>query len=246
MQDGTGLIIDATRKASRFLQRDYFELENLQSSDKGTTSFCQKSCGKALQILCEALGKYYKTVIFDNEEAEKTNFIGKAALVETLDGLNNFERALPFFAIMVTIISNKDGNIIAEKSVINFPALGEIYYAEKGRGAWLERHSSNFAGALRARVSGTNDIGGALISSSFSKIDVARKMSENIRLFESCTYALVLLICGKIDVLINESRLISSKGIQMFVEESGGSYHVQDGLLLASNFKLHEKIKQLL
>lgn len=246
MQSDTSLIIDITRKASRFLQRDYFELENLQSSDKGTVSFCQKSCDKVLHTLRDSLGKYYKTVIFENKEAVKENFTGKVALVEALDGLGNFQRALPFFAIMVTIISNKDGNIIAEKSVINFPALGEIYYTEKGKGAWLERHSSNFAGALRARVSGTSNVDCALISASSGKVDVARKISQNIRLFESCTYALVLLICGKIDVLITESCVMSSIAIQMFVEESGGSYQLQDDFLLASNFKLHAKIKQLL
>ena len=65
MQNDTSLIVDVTRKASRFLQRDYFELENLQSSDRGTSVFCQKSYSKALQMLREGLSKYYKTIIFN-------------------------------------------------------------------------------------------------------------------------------------------------------------------------------------
>lgn len=246
MEGDTGLIIDATRRASRFLQRDYFELESLQSSDKGTEPFCQKSCSKAVQTLHEALSKYYKTIIFDNKEVSNTNFVGKALLIETLDGLGNLARSLPFFAIMVTVISKKDGKVIAEKSVMNFPALGEIYYTEKGKGVWLERHSSNLAGALRARVSGADDVKNALIASSSSKINLARSISSNIRVFESYSYAVALLICGKVDVLLAESRDISAKGVELFVTEAAGSYHMQNGLMMASNFKLHEKIKPLL
>ena len=51
MEGDTGLIIEATRKASRYLQRDYFELESLQASSKGTGPFCQKSCSKALETM---------------------------------------------------------------------------------------------------------------------------------------------------------------------------------------------------
>tara|TARA_B110000503_G_scaffold91741_1_gene138455 strand:+ start:4237 stop:4977 length:741 start_codon:yes stop_codon:yes gene_type:complete len=246
MEGDTGLIIDATRKASRFLQRDFFELESLQSSDKATEPFCQKSCSKALQTLNESLSKYYKTIIFDNNEVANTNFSGKALLIETLDGLGNLAKSLPFFAIMVTMIVKKGDKISAEKSVINFPALGEIYYTEKGKGVWLERHSSNLAGALRARVSGTSDLGRAFIATTISQIDFSRTISSNIRVFESYTYALSLLISGKVDVMLVESRHISAQGIELFILEAAGCYYLQNGLIMASNFKLHEKIKALL
>ena len=51
MEGDTGLILDATRKTSRLLQRDLFELESLQASDKATEPFCQQPCRKALQTL---------------------------------------------------------------------------------------------------------------------------------------------------------------------------------------------------
>ena len=243
MDGEIGLLIEATRKASRYLQRDYFELESLQSSTKGTESFCQKSCSKALQTLNENLSKYFKTIIFDNGEVSKANFSDKALLVETLDGLGNLERAMPFFGIMITIISKKDGVIIAEKSVINFPALGEIFYTEKGKGVWLERHSSNLSGVLRSRVSGTSNLSNALISTSYDHIDYATKISSNIRIFESYTYSLALLVSGKIDIMIATPRPVSELGVELFTKEAAGSYSVQNGLIVASNFKLHDAIK---
>jgi len=246
MQGDTSLVVDATRKASRFLQRDYFELENLQASDKKTTSFCQKSCTKAVQILQENLSKYYKTVIFDAKELEGSNFFGKAALVETMDGFGNFTRSLPFFAIMVTIVSKKNGEIIADRSVMNFPALGEIYYAEKGKGAWMDRYSSNVPGSSRVRVSGANNVKDALIAVTGKNIEFAKKISSDIRILDSYTYSLIMLISGKVDILICDERKISSKGVELFVLEAAGSVHRQNNLLIASNFMLHEKIKESL
>lgn len=248
MLNDTSLVIDATRKASRFLQRDYFELEQLQSSNRGLNKFCQKSVQKIVQILHDSLSKYYKTIIFDNKSVQGADFVGKAVFVEILDGLDNFKKSLPFFAIIVTILVKKDDKIIAEKAVINFPSLGEIYYSEKGRGSWLERYSSNMSiqRSVRVRVSDVDNIEDALLSTSYKYIDLASKISKNLRLFGSYSYALSLLICGKIDALIIQPRSISCNAVELFVQEAGGICSIQNELLLASNFKLYEKIKKLI
>lgn len=242
MQGDTGLIIDAIRRASKALQRDFFELENLQSSEKGNSAFVQKSCSKALQTLHMALGKYYKTIIFNNDDVDSANFIGQAALIETLDGLGNFTRSLPYFASMVTIVSKNNDQLNAERVVINFPALGEIYYAEKGKGAWVERLASNVAGATRARVSGYSNTKEMVIASSNEFLDEARSISANVRVFDSYTYSLAQLLTGKIDAMIVNLRSISLPGIQLFMKEAGGAYKINNDCLIASNFKLHEKI----
>jgi fructose-1,6-bisphosphatase/inositol monophosphatase family enzyme len=147
---------------------------------------------------------------------------------------------------MVTVISKKDNIMIAEKSIMNFPALGEIYFTEKGKGVWLERHSSNLAGVLRVRVSGIGELRNSLISTSYSNIDLARTISSHIRVFESYSYDLALLVSGKIDMIIAEPRAVSALGTELFVMEAAGSYFLKDGLIIASNFKLHEEIKALL
>lgn len=246
MEGDTRLIIEAIRGASRFLQRDFFELEDLQSSEKGTVAFCKKSCSKALQTIHESLSKYYKTIIYDNESAEQLHFEDKAILIETLDGFDNLTRSIPFFAVMVTMLSKKGDLVVAEKSVMNFPALGELYYAEKGQGVYLERYMSNLAGSFRGRVSGVNDLGDAVLAVGSDHVEIGYKISKNIRTFESYLYSLALLVRGKVDVMLCKPRKISEKGVELFVMEAAGGFCVQNGLLMASNFKLHEKIKALL
>ncbi|GAB4162504.1 MAG: inositol monophosphatase [Rickettsiaceae bacterium] len=244
MEGEIGLIVDATRQASRFLLRDYFELETLQTSNRSSLNFSQKSCTRVSQVLQERLTKYFNTVIFDSQEVDKVNFTGKAVLVETIDGYFNLTRSLPFFAIMVTVVVRKDDKLIAEKSVMNFPALGEIYYVEKGKGAWLERHASNFPGATRLRVSGTEEVKDAIISTPLSLIELAKPF-QGVRIFESCAYSLAQLIAGKIDIIIAEPSNLTASGVQLFTEEAAGACQTHGQRVVASNFKLTEKIKQL-
>jgi myo-inositol-1(or 4)-monophosphatase len=246
MEGDTSLIIEAVRSASRFLQRDFFELENLQTSEKGTVAFCKKACNKSLQTMCESLSKYYKTIIYDNEAAAKLDFEGKAILIETLDGFENFSRSVPLFATMITLLSKKGDIVVADAAVMNFPALGELYYTERGKGVYVELYSSNIAGAFRGRASGMNNIGEALLATSRECLDIGSKISKNIRMFESYLYSLALLVRGKIDVMLCKHRIISVKGVELFAIESGGGLYTQNDLLMASNFKLHEKIKTIL
>ena len=146
MQNQVVLINDAIREASKFLHRDYFELENLQSSAKSLRVFVDKAKTRVTENLQKSLSKYYKTIIFDSPELDLSalDFTGPVALVDALDGSCNFERAIPFFALVVTILTTKQGKISAEKVAVNFPILGDTYYAEQGKGTWLERHSFNF------------------------------------------------------------------------------------------------------
>lgn len=255
MQGATNLIIDATRKASRSLKRDFFEIENLQSAERKNNNFYQRACKKASETLHENLNRYYKNIIFSDSEAEKARFEDRFLLVETLDGLSNFERALPYFATMVSVVryqpnekESHDVTLSADISVINFHAIGEIYYAEKGKGAWVEKLNSNMTGASRVRVSGLHDMQEALIAGDPELIFNLDRPSEskikpsNVRLFSSYTYSLAQLVSGKIDAMVMRPRKIALPGVQLFTEEAGGLHNLNKDRLMASNFNIHEKI----
>jgi myo-inositol-1(or 4)-monophosphatase len=248
MGNNTVFLTDAIRGASKFLHRDYFELENLQSSEKNTKIFVDKAKQRVAENLQKSLSKYYKTIIFDNElNLQNLSFSDSAVLVHVLDGEANFERAIPFFALIVTILTKKHDKISADKIVVNFPILGDIYYAEQGKGAWLERHSANFSsGAVRLRVSVKNKLEDRLVCCNYSELPIAAKISPNIRIFESCAYQLALLISGKADVALFLNNPIFTQGFEMLVRESGGLSYVQNNVFIASNYQLQEKLKQIL
>ena len=72
-------------------------------------------------------------------------------IIDPLDGTRNFLRSLPHFAI--SIAAERDGELIA--GVVFDPLRDEMFWAEKGRGAYLNRR--------RLRVSGVDRLAEALI-----------------------------------------------------------------------------------
>ena len=112
MQNNISLITESVRSASKFLRRDYFELENLQSSKKNTKFFVAKAKNRVIENLQKSLSHHYKVIVIDNEISLKDLiFSDYAVLVKILDGEKNFERAIPFFAIVLTIITKKIDNL---------------------------------------------------------------------------------------------------------------------------------------
>lgn len=246
MEGEITLLIEAARHSARFLLRDYFELEKLQTSiNRNFITFSQKAYNQTKMTLHERLAKYFPNIIFDNGLIDSTSVKDKAVVIEVIDGFENFSRAMPFFAIMLTIITTKDGKIIAEKSVINFPALGEMCYAEKGKGVWLEKYAANTPGISRLKMSNTKEIAEAVVAIDKNLIEKA-KLFTKLRLFDSPAYSIAQLAAGKIDAAILQNTYSSGFAIELFTNESCGKYIVQNNMMVVSNLALHEKIKHLL
>lgn len=248
MENQLSLISEALRGASKFLHRDYFELENLQSSVKSRRSFVDKAKIRVTEHLQRSLSKYYKTIIFNDTELDLLglDFTKPVALVDSLDGNYNFERAIPFFALVIVILTKKQKKISAEKVAINFPILGDIYYAEQGKGSWLERHSFYFGGGtFRLRVSVNSKLEDSLVSCYYQQLELAQKISPNIRIFESYAYQIALLISGKSDIALLPSKPIAH-GLDLLIREAGGLSYIKNNIFIASNHQIQEKLQKIL
>ncbi len=243
MDNELELIVDAIRHTSKLLLRDYFELEGLQSSGKTAQSFSEKSLLKAKEVFKSKIEKYFQ-VFFDYTQI--TNIAEqKKALVVEFDGFDNLTKAMPFFSIVATLLINKNGNLVAEKSVIKFPALGEIYYTSRGKGAWFERIIFNFSGALRVRVSGTDKLEESVIG--VTKQNMLNQGPSSVqRVFGCDSYLLVLAMSGKLDVAAMKSTPILQLFSELFASESGGVQLNLDGSIFISNIKLSKLVAQQL
>ena len=80
--------------------------------------------------------------------------------VDPLDGTTNFIRNIVYYATSVAV-AGPDGAWLA--GVVHAPALGRIYSASRGRGAWLEEHGQ------RTRLNGpVPDRAGQILATGFS------------------------------------------------------------------------------
>ncbi|WP_212524017.1 inositol monophosphatase family protein [Actibacterium sp. MT2.3-13A] len=140
------IMIKAARKAGRSLVKDFREVENLQVSMKGAGDFVSKADIAAEKILRDELMGARPTYGWLGEETGGAD--GKDPtrrwIVDPLDGTTNFLHGLPHWAISIAL--EHKGEIVA--GVVFDAAKDEMFFAEKGAGAWMNES--------RIRVSGRN------------------------------------------------------------------------------------------
>lgn len=243
MQLITNSIITATRKATKFLQRDFLELQMLQRSSRGNDDFCAKSYAKVKELLCTDLQKYADLLIFSDDQFSLDTASESVLLVNPIDSVSNFAKSIPFFALSITYLTRVENTLTPTSSVINFPALNEIYYVEKGRGVWVDGSTSSRG---RLRVSGASYIDRAIIAVDDLALDSIA--TKNIRIFGSHCYAMQMFAAGKIDAIYFSSLGdILRAGFDLMVRESGGVVISNDKeKFIATNFELEEKLRHVI
>ena len=131
------VIIDAARKAGRSLARDFGEVEYLQVEKKGPGDFVSKADHEAEEIIYDTLTRARPGYGFVMEErgivegSDKTNKF----IVDPLDGTLNFLHGQPHYAVSIAL----ERECKLYSGVVYDVSRNEIFWAEQGRGAWLEQ-----------------------------------------------------------------------------------------------------------
>ncbi|MBU2981799.1 inositol monophosphatase [Lentibacter algarum] len=144
------VMIKAARKAGRSLVKDFREVENLQVSMKGAGDFVSKADIRSEEIIKEELMLARPTYGWLAEEggAEEGADPTRRWIVDPLDGNSNFLHGMPHFAVSIAL--EHKGKVVS--AVIYDPAKDEMFYSEKGEGAWQDN-------SRRLRVSGRRKMG---------------------------------------------------------------------------------------
>lgn len=148
------VMVNAVRRSTRGLMRDFGEVENLQVSLKGPADFVTKADKRVEKILFEELKKARPQFGFHMEEGGDVP--GEDAdsrwIIDPIDGTMNFIHGIPHFGVSVAL--EQRGEIVA--GVIYNPATNELFTGEKGRGAYLDDR--------RLRVSRRDDLREAVLA----------------------------------------------------------------------------------
>jgi myo-inositol-1(or 4)-monophosphatase len=149
------IMINAARKAGRSLARDFGEVEHLQVSVKGPGNFVSAADHRAESILFEELSRARHGYSFLMEERGLVKGPDKTHtwIIDPLDGTTNFLHGIPLFGISIAL--EREGELVA--GLIYNPATGDIYTAERGKGAFLNDNR-------RLRVAGRADLDTAVIA----------------------------------------------------------------------------------
>jgi myo-inositol-1(or 4)-monophosphatase len=215
----------AVIKASKGLLRDFSELEYLQVSVKDNKDFVTGADLKADKILKDELLYARPSYSFLSEESEEIVGDDSACrwIVDPLDGTINYMHGFPHWAISVAL--EKNDEVVA--AVTYDPLKNEMFWAEKGSGAYLNDK--------KIRVSGRRLMAEALIS--FGSADSMpfknASVFSKIRKTGSTTLDMAYLAAGRFDVLYSgsDSNKWDIAAGMLLIKEAGGVFADKNGRL---------------
>jgi myo-inositol-1(or 4)-monophosphatase len=164
------VVVAAAQKAGKRLLRDFGEVENLQVSVKAPSDFVSQADIRSEELLRKELSRARPGFAFLMEESGVS---GQADwewrwVVDPLDGTTNFLHGIPHWAISIGIekrIAEDRSELVA--GVVYSPAQDEMFWAEKGVGAFLNDR--------RLRVSGRKEMRDAVFATGIPFAGVPRK-----------------------------------------------------------------------
>ena len=128
------VMIAAAQEAGDELERDFAALSTLEIQHKGPADFFSAADLKAEATVKRLLAAAYPAYGFLGEEGGLTGGDARHIwMVDPLDGTTNFLRGLPTWAVNIAL--TEDGKPIA--GVTYVPPAKEMFWAERGCGAWL-------------------------------------------------------------------------------------------------------------
>lgn len=245
------VMVEAAEKAGRALVRDFGEVEQLQVSRKGPGNFVSTADHKAEKIVRDVLTKARPKYGFLMEESGETKGEDPSCrwVVDPLDGTMNFLHGIPHWCVSIAL--EKDGELVA--GVIYDPVKDELFWAEKGLGAYLNNR--------RIQVSGRNSLSEAAIAlhhAAYEHIDglpALIKSGTVIRNMGSTCLDLAYVAAGRLDAFckshISGGLWDVAAGIVLVREARGmatdaklGKNFNTGGSLVAANSALHKDLAQ--
>jgi myo-inositol-1(or 4)-monophosphatase len=251
----------AVRKAAPRLRRDFGEVEQLQVSRKGPADFVSNADRRAEQTIVDELRNARPDWGLLVEEAGEIP--GDPAkprwIVDPLDGTTNFLHGIPHFAISIAVEERRpDGRSEITQGIVYQPLTDESFWAEKGRGAWLQDR--------RLRVSARRDMIETVIGTGIphsgrgSSEDWAKIYSavgpnvSGIRRMGSAALDLAWVAAGRFDGFWEDKLALwdTAAGV-LLVREAGGfvtDYRGSDraferGEYVAASGAIHSKLQKL-
>ena len=251
------VMMNVARKAARGLSRDFGEVQALQVTRKGAADFVSQADLKAEQTIFEELSTArpkYGFIMEERGEVEGTDNSNRW-IVDPLDGTTNFLHGLSHFAISIGL--ERDRQPYA--GVIYNPATNEMYWAEKGEGAYLNDR--------RIRVSGRQDLSECIFACglpfagcpgrerALQETQRVLEVTAGVRRFGSAALDLAYVAAGRYDAFwernlniwdIAAGAAIVREAGGMVSEIEGGGKFLTEGSILAANTEIYDKAKALL
>lgn len=206
---------------------------------------------EAEQAIKAVLRRAYPDHGFLGEEFGEEGPKERRFIIDPIDGTKNFIRRVPIWAVLLGL--EEAGEVTA--GVMLNPALGEMFWARRGDGAW--------SAGERLRVSDCERLDEAtLLHSDLHLMREGGFWDPLVRLVDACRrtrgfgdyYGYGLVAGGKAEIYVEtDLKPWDAAPVKILVEEAGGRLTdfggrptIYGGSVLATNGRLHEQTLALL
>ncbi|MDR0449617.1 MAG: hypothetical protein LBG89_04150 [Rickettsiales bacterium] len=229
-------MFNALSRTATGLQRDFGEVENLQSSIKGARGFVDKAIERVEGMILSDLQLIRPQAAITTTNAHIAGD-GVDEFVLGFSGAENFVRGNPHFAISLALRHNEESVV----ALVYSPIDERLYFAEKDRGAFIFSpfHSQ------RMRVSGrmAGDDLTAYCDAANYKIVRDKIPAGNIRMSGAAALDMAFIASAKADFMMcaaaNFPEICAGT---LLVAEANGHTDFTGGDLFASNLNLKDVI----
>ncbi len=164
------LAVSVAHRAGRLLDRNLLGRRTIEHKS-GFGNLVTEMDRASEELIVRAIRRTFPDHAIVAEESGRHEGAGGRWFVDPLDGTMNYAHGLPMYA--VSIAFEREGRM--EGGVVYHPALDELWWARRGRGAWRNRR--------RVRVSRTARLSEAFLCTGFPYA-MAPKV-ENLRYWDA-------------------------------------------------------------
>lgn len=239
--------LDAAQAAARVINALY--QRNLAIEIKADRSPVTEADVRAEQAIREVLERRFPGYGFYGEETGKHDLGAESVwLVDPIDGTKSFIRDCAFFSTQIALL--RAGRLVL--GVSSAPAYGELAWAERGSGAYLDgrRVATSRVAVLDEAIVSTGNLKTLARSAQWARLGALIPRVSRIRGYGDFVHY-HLLARGALDVVIeSDVNILDIAALVVIVEEAGGRFTDLAGgpvgltttTVLASNGPLHEPV----
>lgn len=244
--DDLELAIQAAKKAAAIIKQGFgeaLEIKEKQNNEGVVTQIDKQS----EETVIEILKKNSSYPILAEESGASGNLGNTFWVIDPLDGTRNFSRGLPIFSVSVALVKNKEVVL----GVTLSPITGDLYFAEKGKGAFLNNKPLKVSNRTTGVV--------VIFSRGYSKEadlkfrKAVDKLSPStiVRSLGSATLEMGLVADGSFEGYIGSGdKLWDYAAGVLLIEEAGGrvtdwkgnAWSIDKEYILVTNGVVHDKI----
>jgi histidinol-phosphatase len=224
---------------------------NLAVEIKGDRSPVTEADRRAEAAIHAVLSRHFPDYGFYGEETGQHAMQAENVwLVDPLDGTKSFVRDTPFFSTQIALM--RRGELVL--GVSSACAYGELAWAERGGGAWLNGHrlQVSMKSALDEAILSTGNLKSLAARPEWRNLGALIQQVNRVRGYGDFVHY-HLLARGALDVVVeSDVNILDIAALSVIVTEAGGRFtdlaggpvRLETSSVLATNGLLHDKVRE--